>query len=152
MAESLTSSKQNKSRYGDKREDPSGADGIAYGRGETVLLAEKNANLLKLGISLLIQLNYKVIAARNEAQVIEHCLDRPREIDLLILDTSISGMSADNILRKIRACQPRAKAIFYSTLDWQINPDLRRMFGHFPVMSKPFSIRDFSRIIDLTLH
>jgi len=55
-------------------EQHSTAKSPIFGRGETILLADNNTNLLKLGRSLLTKLNYRVVTAHNETQVIETCL------------------------------------------------------------------------------
>jgi len=128
------------------------ASDFAYRHGETVLLRERKDYLLRLGGSLLTRLSYRVSIARGEREVIEHCFNPARKIDLLILDTFIPESGSEDLQKKIQACQPCAKDIFYSTGDWEVEPSCRRPGALIPVMSKPFSIRDLSRIIDLTLH
>lgn len=125
---------------------------LIFGRGETILLADNNANLLKLGRSLLTKLNYRVITAHNETQVIETCLLSGNKIDLLILDTEVTQHRWDKILNQIRTRQPQLKALFYTVCDWLIDPNCRKIIGQSPVMSKPYSISEFSRMIDQTLH
>ncbi|MDA3902025.1 MAG: response regulator [Desulfuromusa sp.] len=128
------------------------AENLIFGQGETILLADNNTNLLKLGRSLLTKLNYRVVTAHNETQVLEQCLTSDQKIDLLILDTDIPQRQGENILSKISPCQPQLKALFYTVCDWLTDLDCRKKIGHIPVMAKPYSISEFSRIIDQTLH
>jgi len=132
--------------------DQANLSAITFGHGETILLADCNANLLKLGSSLLSKLNYQVVTASNENQVIKQFNASGKKIDLLILDTDIPRSDGQNIMDKIYIYQPQTKALFYTVCDWLIDPDCRKKIGHAPVISKPYSISEFSRVIYQTMH
>ncbi len=125
---------------------------ITFGHGETILLADNNANLLKMGSTLLNRLNYQVVTANNEDQVIEQITASGIKIDLLILDTDIPGQHGPNIVDRIQSYQPQVKTLFYTVYDWLIDPRCREKIGRTPVITKPYSISELSRMIYHTLN
>ncbi|MEE4252682.1 MAG: response regulator [Desulfuromusa sp.] len=125
---------------------------IAFGHGETILLADCNENLLKLGCSLLTKLNYQVVTASNEKQVIKQFTSTDKKIDLLILDTDIPREEGQKFIDEMTTYQPHAKALFYTVCDALIDPVCRKKIGSAPVISKPYSIRELSRVIYQTLY
>ena len=131
---------------------PSATSAITFGHGETILLADCNENLLKLGCSLLTKLNYQVVTASNEKQVIKQFTAADKKIDLLILDTDIPRSEGQNIIDQINTYQPQTKALFYTVCDTLIDPQCRKKIGRAPVIAKPYSISEFSRVVYQTLH
>jgi DNA-binding response OmpR family regulator len=125
---------------------------VTFGHGETILLADCSENLLKLGSSLLTKLNYQVVTAINETQVIKQFSAADKKIDLLILDTEIPRTEGQNIIDIINIYQPQTKALFYTVCDSFIDPLFCKKFGRAPVIAKPYSISEFSMIIYQTLH
>ena len=125
---------------------------LAFGHGETILLADGAASLLKLGVSLLARLNYQVLTAQSEEQVIQACSSGGRKIDLMILDAAILRKSGEDLLNRVQPCQPGIKVLLYTTHDWQCDRGFWDKIGQLPVISKPYRIRDFSKLIEITLH
>ena len=125
---------------------------ITFGHGETILLADNNTSLLKLGCNLLSKLNYKVVTANNENQVLEKITSSGQKIDLMILDTQIPRQNGQDILKQIHSLQPQTKTLFYTACDWLMDCECRKKIDHEPVITKPYSVVGLSKSIDQTLN
>ena len=125
---------------------------ITFGHGETILLADNSTGLLNLGRSLLSKLNYKVVTANNENQVLEQFTTSGQKIDLMILDTQIPRRNGQDILKQVRSLQPQTKTLFYTVCDWLMDCECHKKIDHEPVITKPYSVVDLSKTIDQTLN
>ncbi len=124
---------------------------LPLGRGETILLADRDNSLRELGCSLLTKLNYQVVTAYDREQVVDVCCNGEKKIDLLIMDTAISCPKEPNLMECIRNYQPQAKTIFYTVCDWLFDPECRNQIGSGSVIQKPYSIQELSCAIARTL-
>jgi DNA-binding NtrC family response regulator len=120
---------------------------IAYGEGETILLAEKDATLLKLCNSLLENLNYRALTANNGAQILERCNNE--RIDLIVFDVEIDHQVAESqkVLAGIRRLQPAMKILLATVHDVSLTLNMGPPIEGLPVLTKPFTVQSFSRAI-----
>lgn len=72
----------------------SGED-IPAGHGETILLVEDEASILKLGRLMLESLGYAVLTAPSPKTAIRLLENQPGTVDLLLTDVVMPGMSGD---------------------------------------------------------
>ncbi len=120
---------------------------IAFGAGETILLAEKDATLLKLGKSLLENLNYRALTASNGDQILE-CGNKER-IDVIIFDVEIDYQvdEAEKVLAGIRRLQPAMKVLLATAHDVSLGLSSCPPISGLPVLTKPFTVQSFSQAI-----
>lgn len=124
---------------------------IVYGAGETILLAEKDATLLKLGKSLLENLNYRALTASNGAQVLEHCNNE--QVALIVFDMEIDHqvVKAQKVLAGTRRLQPVMKVLLTTVHDVSLGLNLCLPIEGLPVLTKPFTVQSFSHAISQSL-
>jgi CheY-like chemotaxis protein len=86
----------------------------------TILVVDDEPLICDLARVLLGQLGYTVITAEDGQRAIEIFRARRSEIDLVILDVMMPGMSGKECLKKLREIDPGVKAVFataYSSED-----------------------------------
>ena len=120
---------------------------IAYGEGETVLLAEKNPSLLKLGKALLENLNYRALTADSGAQILEQCKDK--RIDIIVFDVEIDQQvaEAEKVLAAIKRFQSTMQILLSSAHDMALGLSCCPAAEGLPVLTKPFTVQSFSQAI-----
>ncbi|MFO7767131.1 MAG: response regulator [Pelovirga sp.] len=124
---------------------------IVFGQGETILLAEKEPNLLKLGKSLLENLKYRVLIAGSGTDILEQC--QKEQISMMIFDVEIDPPFAEveNILSAARKLQPTMKVLLSTAHDISLGLGCCPPVQDLPVLAKPFTVRSFSQAINQCL-
>ena len=120
---------------------------IAFGAGETILLAEKDATLLKLGTSLLENLNYRALTASSGADILELC--HTEKIEMIVFDVEIEHQLAETekVLTGIRRLQPAMKVLLATAHDVSLGLSSCPLIAGFPLLTKPFTVQSFSHAI-----
>lgn len=120
---------------------------IAFGAGETILLAEKDATLLKLGRSLLENLNYRALTASSSEQILGCCSNE--RIDVIVFDVEIDHQVAggENVLTGIRRLQPAMKVLLATAHDVSLKFSSCPPIEGLPILTKPFTVQSFSHAI-----
>ncbi|HHP7236310.1 MAG TPA: response regulator [Desulfobacterales bacterium] len=89
---------------------------IVTGQG-VILLVEDEDTVLAVGAAMLRKLGYRVLEARDGQSAI-HVFQRScQEIDLVILDMIMPGMSGGEVYRRLKQIQPAAKVLISSGVD-----------------------------------
>ena len=124
---------------------------IVFGQGETILLAEKDSTLLKLGKSLLENLKYRALTANSRADILEQC--RKEQIDVVVFDVELDYQSADleKAIFDLRQLQPAMKILLSTAHDVSLGLNSCPPIKGQPVLSKPFTVRSFSQAINRCL-
>jgi two-component system, cell cycle sensor histidine kinase and response regulator CckA len=103
------------SAEGEVEPGPVGRTTAAPGRGsEQILLVEDDASVRKLVTELLEQLGYEVNAAEHAAHALELIEDLDREVELLVTDVVMPGMSGPDLANRLARRFPRMKILFIS--------------------------------------
>jgi CheY-like chemotaxis protein len=89
------------------------ADGIRGGQ-ETILLADDEQVVGRLGETILKRHGYQVLVAANGAEALRIFRERHQEIDLVILDLSMPELSGAETLRELRKINPSAHVLISS--------------------------------------
>lgn len=120
---------------------------IVYGQGETILLAEKDPTLLKLGKALLENLNYRALTAINGAQILERYGEE--QIAVMVFDVEIDHQAADahKVLANIRRVQPVTKILLSTARDVSLELSDCPALEDLPFLAKPFTVQSFSQAI-----
>lgn len=81
---------------------------------ETILLVEDEVQLRRLAVSVLRHAGYRVVEASNGADACEKSRLFAGEIDLLLTDVVMPGMSGRQVFDQIKDSQPGMKVIYMS--------------------------------------
>ncbi|MGM0453054.1 MAG: PAS domain-containing hybrid sensor histidine kinase/response regulator [Thermodesulfobacteriota bacterium] len=126
--------------------EKSGEDQIVSGKG-TVLLVDDESMIVEVGQELIESLGYNVKTAAGGAEAIEVYKAEQEEIDLVILDMIMPGVSGGETFDRLRAINPDAKILLASgySLNGQAADILERGCNGF--IQKPYNLLDLSRKI-----
>lgn len=81
---------------------------------ETILLAEDDSGVRELIHDLLLKLGYRVHVAGNGLEAYTIGMQHLGDIDLLLMDVVMPGMSGTDVARHLRALKPGLKQLFIS--------------------------------------
>jgi len=81
---------------------------------EVILLVEDEVSLRTIMQKVLQQCGYRVIAAENPTQAVELWLKHREEIQLVLTDVMMQGMTGVQLVRKLRADNPALKVVYTS--------------------------------------
>ncbi len=127
---------------------PDAGDGGPGGH-ETVLLVEDDASVRGLVSAMLARLGYVVIAAERSDEALA-MLERHRgDVDLLIADMVMPGMSGRELASRALAARPRLRVLLMS--GYAATGSGPHAAGGFAFMPKPFSIETLARRVRETL-
>jgi PAS domain S-box-containing protein len=112
---------------------------------ETVLLVDDEDIILEVACELLEELGYQTRIARTGLEAVEVYLQQQDEIDVVVLDMVMPGMSGGETYDKIRQINPEVKTLLASgySLDGKASQILRCGCNGF--IQKPFDIEKLSR-------
>jgi PAS domain S-box-containing protein len=83
-------------------------------RGERILILEDEDAVRKLAVRALQESGYEILEASNGQDALELCREREDEIDLILSDVVVPGLSGPDLVDTIRETCPEMKAIFMS--------------------------------------
>ncbi|MCU0237456.1 MAG: ATP-binding protein [Acidobacteria bacterium] len=108
---------------------------------ETVLLVEDNPVVLDLGIMLLQELGYRVLAARTPQEALQLAGGYPEAIDLLITDVIMPGINGRELADRLGEIRPELRCLFMSgyMADVIASDGVLDKGVHF--IQKPFSVQ-----------
>jgi len=121
-------------------------DGIAKGT-EAILLVDDEKTILEVGREMLEALGYRVYIAGSGQEGIAVYREKRHEIDLVILDMIMTGMSGGKAFDHLREANPAVKVLLSSgySIDGDAQEILNRGCNGF--LQKPFHIEKLSRKI-----
>ena len=114
------------------------------GRGETILVADDDENVLNTFTDVLNMLNYRVITANDGRDALTQYRQYADQIDLVILDLVMPVMKGDETAQEIRTIDPHAKIIFATGYGDQLAGEFEY---EIKILGKPFVIEHVSRVI-----
>ena len=112
---------------------------------ETILLVDDEKLVLEVNKELLESMGYRVYAFGNGQDAISVCMEKRTEIDLVILDMIMPGISGGEIFDRLREINPGIKVLLSSgySIEGQAREILNRGCNGF--LQKPFRLTDLSR-------
>jgi signal transduction histidine kinase/CheY-like chemotaxis protein len=112
---------------------------VAAGGTETILLVEDNDELRGSTQGLLDALGYRVVVAASGEEAFA-ALEEGAEVDLVISDVVMPGMSGPELVERLRQDNPAIRVIFIS--GYTDNVVLRHgiLEGEFEFLEKPYSV------------
>jgi two-component system cell cycle sensor histidine kinase/response regulator CckA len=112
---------------------------------ETILLVDDEQMVLKVTRELLESLGYRVYAAGSGQEAVAVYMDKRNDIDLVILDMIMPGISGGETFDRLREINPDAKVLLSSgySISGQAQQILERGCNGF--LQKPFHLENLSR-------
>ena len=123
---------------------PKEAVEIQMSRGETVLIVEDEASILKLGKRILLDLGYTVLAAATPGQAMETAKTHEGDIHLVITDVVMPEMNGWDLSRQIQNFYPNIKVLFMSGYTADVIAHQGVLDGGVHFLQKPFSNKDMA--------
>ncbi|MEW6079979.1 MAG: PAS domain S-box protein [Thermodesulfobacteriota bacterium] len=117
---------------------------IQPGRGETVLVVEDEAPVLRLSRKVLTELGYVALAAHNPREALKLAGEHPGAIDLLITDLVMPEMNGRDLAERMLTLYPALKVLFMSgyTSETISRHGVLEKGVHF--IQKPFNKKDLA--------
>jgi PAS domain S-box-containing protein len=109
--------------------------------GATILVVEDEPALLGLVNRILLHLGYTVVMAASPAQAITELDAHPRDIDLLLTDVVLPGMSGPDLADRLRRSHPGLRCVFMSGYPADHMAHTRIRDGEAGFIEKPFSVQ-----------
>jgi PAS domain S-box-containing protein len=128
----------------------SGAE-IPLSRGETVLLVEDDAGILKLSRKILEDLGYTVLSASAPADAMDLARKHTGKIHLLVTDVVMPGMNGRELADQLQARYANLKILFMSGYTANVIAHRGVLEEGVCFISKPFSKREFSVMVRAVL-
>jgi nitrogen-specific signal transduction histidine kinase/ActR/RegA family two-component response regulator len=112
---------------------------------ETILLVDDEQEILQVGRMMLLKIGYQVMVAASGQQALAVYREKGAEIDLVILDMIMPGMSGSDTFDQLRQLDPDVKVLLASgySLNRRANQILARGCDGF--LQKPFDLAVLSR-------
>ncbi len=112
---------------------------------ETVLLVDDEEEILKIGRMMLLKLGYRVLLAAGGQDALAVYREKGAEIDLVILDMIMPGMSGSDTFDQLRILNPDVKVLLASgySLNQRASQILARGCDGF--LQKPFDLASLSQ-------
>jgi PAS domain S-box-containing protein len=121
------------------------------GGAETILLADDEEMLRRLGREILERHGYRVLTVADGAEAVEVYRQRQHEIDLLILDLTMPRLSGLDALRQMRALNPAVPAIIASGYFTDKAVEAVERDGAAGWVAKPYRPADLAREVRAVL-
>ncbi len=112
------------------------------GQGETVLFVEDEPALLNLGVLMLEQLGYQVLAAGTPGEALTLAGDFHEEMSLLITDVVMPDMNGRELAERIKILYPAMKTLFMSGYTASVITQRGVLEDGVNFIQKPFSMND----------
>jgi two-component system cell cycle sensor histidine kinase/response regulator CckA len=121
---------------------------------ETVLLVEDEPDLLELAEMCLKRRGYNVFSARDGASALDFAEKHPGEMNLLLTDLVMPGMSGCDLAKLLRQTQPQMKVLYMSGYTRDLVTKRGVLDLDVSLLEKPFTIdslcRSVRQVLDLT--
>jgi len=114
---------------------------------ETILLVDDEDMIIDISEEVLRILGYKVLPARSGKEAIEIYIENQNDIDMVMLDMVMPGMSGGETYDNLKEINPEIKVLLSSgySLNGQARAIIKRGCDNF--IQKPFTVKDISRKI-----
>lgn len=114
---------------------------------ETILLADDEEVITEVSRDILEMMGYKVLVAHNGREAVDIYAGKKDDIDLIVQDMIMPGMSGEETFFALKKINPAVKVILSS--GYMINQQIEAVMGQGcrAFIQKPFRMEDFSKII-----
>ena len=126
---------------------PAGTLDLVTGHGETILLVEDEASILKLVKRMLADLGYRVLATSSPLEAIDLAQKHPEQIALLVTDVVLPEMNGRDLAARMQNDQPELKCLYMSGYTANVIAHHGVLDKDIQFIDKPFSKKDFGHKI-----
>jgi len=117
----------------------------------TVLLVEDDGMVRLLTENMLATLGHRVLAASTPDQALEICRDQGQDIDLLLSDVILPGMTGKQLFTRIRQIVPSMNVVYMSGYTANVIAHQGVLDDEVVFLQKPFSIQELEeKIVKVT--
>lgn len=120
---------------------------LPHGAGERVLLVDDEESILQVTRMMLSQLGYVVETNESSAATLARVKARPEEVDLVVSDVSMPGMSGPELAVELAKLKPNLPIVLMTGYDATLDPVRLRELGVREVLAKPFTVRDLAHVV-----
>ncbi len=124
---------------------------IPKGRGETVLIVEDDASILKLAKSMIEMLGYAVLDATTPARAVDLAQKHAGKIHLLLTDVVMPEMNGRDLAGQLQILYPDLKVLYMSGYTANVIAHRGVLESGVSFIQKPFSVRDLADKVRETL-
>ncbi len=124
----------------EKERDASPESIVDPGGGETIMIVDDNPDFLEVMMIPLRKLGYRIITARSGFEAVEILKAGDSEIDIVILDIIMKGLSGSETFYKLRELKPDLPVILCTGYSHNSTTDKLLASGASNFIQKPFSI------------
>ncbi|OQX16441.1 MAG: hypothetical protein BWK76_11675 [Desulfobulbaceae bacterium A2] len=117
---------------------------IPRGQGETVLVVEDEASILKLTGKILNDFGYVVVTANNPKEAVNYVKGHGETIDLIITDVIMPEMNGRDLANVLLTIQPNMKCLFMSGYTSTVIARHGVLAEGVQFIQKPFSANDLA--------
>lgn len=116
----------------------------ASGHGETILLVEDDASILKLSTAMLERLGYHVMAAQDPETAIRIAESEGNRIRLVITDVLMPHMDGRELVERLRQINPALRCLFMSGFTANVIAHEGILAPGIEFIQKPFTMAEFA--------
>jgi len=116
----------------------------ALGRGETILLVEDDASILKLSAAMLERLGYHVMAVQDPETAICIAESEGNRIRLVITDVLMPHMDGRELVERLRQINPALRSLFMSGFTANVIAHEGILAPGTEFIQKPFTMAEFA--------
>ncbi len=124
---------------------------MVRGKGETVLVVEDDASILKLTGNILRHLGYRVLTANTPGDARQLVDQHGEDIQLLITDVVMPEMNGKELAKILKSRFPDMKTLFMSGYSSDVIANRGVLEDGVNFINKPFLKRDFSKAVRTVL-
>ena len=119
---------------------------------ETILVVEDDKTLRKLAVKLLLNGGYRVVEANDADEALRIVVASEPEIDLLLTDVVMLGMSGVELVKKAEMAHPKLRSLFMSGYAGDLVGQQGVQIQEESFLEKPFSKRSLLSKVYAVLH
>ena len=109
----------------------------------TILFVEDENPVRVFGVHALSNKGYKVLEAENGEEALKIVQSKGKEINLIITDTIMPGISGPSLIVKVQKIYPNIKVLFISGYNEEnFSSSVANIVGRINFLSKPFTLNE----------
>ncbi len=120
---------------------------LPQGKGERLVLIDDEESILQVGDIMLSQLGYRVEAGNDSAAMLERLRGRLDEVDLVVSDVAMPGMSGPELADQLHKLRPGLRIVLMTGYDATLSAERLSRIGVREVLAKPFSVRELAEAV-----
>ncbi len=114
------------------------------GGDETILLVEDEPSVIEMSRTILENLGYRLMVARDPEEALRLVGDAEGTVDLLLTDVVMPGMNGRDLAQRLQALRPGLKCLFMSGYTADIIADHGVVHDSVNFLQKPFDVRSLA--------